>query len=155
MSKKVFKIDNQDVTSGGVLLYSSKRILLIHSDRGYEDIGGKCDTTDKDIIDTIIRETSEETNNMINLTRSRFIDCEYIITQSSKYCIYLIPALSCELKLDSKSFGTYENHDKIKRTIDWIKIIDFIDYAFMKFNLNPRLFNLKINVFFNNLIESL
>ena len=72
-NKKTFYIDTEKekgVTAGGVVLYrfigKEMELLLIETNGMYEDLGGKADTKDRDILSTVCREAHEESNEIIN-----------------------------------------------------------------------------------------
>ena len=78
VERPTFSYNNDNtkpIRAGGVILYkrtnnNNIEVLLIKkiidNTCRYEDIGGKTDSSDINIFDTISRETEEETNNVIN-----------------------------------------------------------------------------------------
>jgi 8-oxo-dGTP pyrophosphatase MutT (NUDIX family) len=102
----------------------------------YDDFGGKIDLTDASVMDAIIRETSEETNHIINKKILRKCDYDEFYNRQSKYYSILIE-VDDDFYPDTSIFGEYENTDKIKRTVDWHKYND------CKNNLAYRLLNNK------------
>ena len=85
----------------------------------HEDIGGKTDTEDVDIYDTISREVSEETNKVISkdVIKEQIKKGIPLYVPFSKYLIYLVEANEDQIKLKPSSFGNEELHDSIKRKI--------------------------------------
>lgn len=142
MSRKIFKINNIEIVAGGALIYRYTRdgleFLMIENNGKYEDIGGKSEMKDTDIIDTIIREVKEETNNLVNVSRDRFLENSKIINPNSKYCIYLIAANNIEKVLNTIDFSDIENHTRIYRKIKWISFKDYLRYLKER-KLNYRL----------------
>lgn len=157
MSKKCFTLNNKLVNACGLILYTKRDddlyLLLIKNNKGkYEDIGGKVENTDIDIYSTCLREVSEETNDLINRfsLKERLIDvkkCKIIYNYKSKYLIFLIEATDQEKMLSSEMFGDIENFSKKNRTVDWISLNNFKQFAFSK--------NLNIRLMISNLFKSL
>ena len=85
------------ISAAGCLFYketvSGKQILLIkYADPNWsllDDFGGKVDEKDVTIYDTIVRETMEETNNVINESHIRSLimdkNTKYFYNKQSKY----------------------------------------------------------------------
>lgn len=157
--RKIFSITLEngeiaDITAGGVILYriiNNKVELLLATNRHkYEDLGGRTDNEDKDISNTISREVYEESNKLINKQsilnriKSRIKRKDYILSKTSKYLLFIIPANHNESKLESKQFGDKEIHDNIPRTICWVPISEFLDPETIKNKLNFRLKNRNI-----------
>jgi len=149
------------IRAGGVLIYKKYnghlKFLLIkkltYGDDLHEDIGGKTDTCDKDIYDTISREVSEETNKVIDqeVIREQIKNGTPLYVPFSKYLIYLVEANEDQLKLKSDDFGDEETHDSIKRKIYWIKIQNFIHD---RYNFNPRMNNQPIKKYITEFYDS-
>jgi hypothetical protein len=135
------------VTAAGALIYKKFRnklkLLIIESDRGFEDIGGKIDTDDQDIFSAAAREIEEETNKKIKIenTLERLKKAPYVYVPKSKYVIFLLEASDKEKRLTKDEFGEYEIHDQIQRTIGWIDLKEFSKSSVVKFKLNWRLRN--------------
>lgn len=116
-----------EVKAGGVLFYIKKdlqvELLLISSQRGYEDFGGCTDICDNDIIDTISREVEEESNGIFNkkYIREKIKDLDPIYIKICKYVLYLVEV---EEYHDPLIFGSMEIHDNIERTVEWVKLSD-------------------------------
>jgi hypothetical protein len=143
LSRKIFCLDdNNKIYAGGALLYKYKNnslyLLMGHPkiEKYYEDIGGKVDKCDDTIYDTIIRETSEETNNVINLTKKQLDESIFYYNNRGKYIISLIEANDEQQKMITLDFGNTELHDCIERTIHWVNI-----NSIQKYNktISPRL----------------
>jgi len=149
------------IRAGGILLYKKYngdiKFLIIKKltfgDNLHEDIGGKTDIGDLDIIDTISREVNEETNNVIN----RDIIKEQIKSVGkplyvpfSKYLIYLVEANELQMNLKPSAFGSEETHDSIKRIIYWMKVKNFL---LDRYNFNPRMNNQGIKKYITEFYE--
>ena len=100
------------------------QLLMIESSRGIEDIGGRTAVGDTCIDDTISREVSEETNNIITAEMARhLLQNTFVIDHyhtNGKYQIKIVNATDEIIKLESYQFGDMEIHDKIERNIKWI-----------------------------------
>jgi 8-oxo-dGTP pyrophosphatase MutT (NUDIX family) len=117
------------ISAGGCLFYKiddrdELSLLLIQYEKGLllDDFGGKVDNTDETIFDTIIRETQEETNNVI---KKNFIINEICMNNFktfyhpySKYFLILIQVKD-DFYPDTNIFGKKEQHENIKRTVHW------------------------------------
>ena len=132
------------IRAGGVLLFNNKKskikLLMIKKTYQlmYEDIGGKTSSFDDDIYETISREVSEETNNLINseIIKKQMYSGKCFYMSHAKYLLIIVKSNSYERKLTDKDFGDKEIHDDINRTIEWINLNDFLEN---KLNFNPRL----------------
>ena len=134
--KKTFM--NKSFYGGGVILYHGKKLLLqkIEGREFWEDFGGKSDKEDKDIIETAVRECSEESNHVLNkdfleeLIKLNKKKCYYLL-QNNTYFIYVIyvPRVVKE-KLIPEIFGEKELHDNIRRKVEWVD---------KDVNLHPRI----------------
>jgi len=132
------------IRAGGVMFYKHKKskveILMIKKTHQlvYEDVGGKTSIYDNDIYETIAREVSEETNNLINsnIIKKQMLYSKCIYMPHAKYLLIIVKANSYEKKLTEKDFGDKEIHDDIDRTIEWINLNDFLEN---KLRVNPRL----------------
>lgn len=142
------------------------KFLLINSQEKYEDFGGRTDVIDKNINETIAREVEEESNGLIKkeyiinniekyLTDKKrnnpeddlenefmtFIGQSNLIKEiyikNSKYLLYFIPT---DIDYDTTKFGTYEIHDNIARTVDWITYEKLISMNNLNFRLRNRQF---------------
>jgi len=132
------------IRAGGVLLFNKKKskieLLMIKKTHQliYEDIGGKTSSFDDNIYETISREVSEETNNLINseIIKKQMYSGKCFYMSHAKYLLIIVKANSYERKLIDKDFGEKEIHDDIDRTIEWINLNDFLEN---KLNVNPRI----------------
>ncbi len=153
MSRKIFNYDNMDesrivnglqdvknlfkhsISACGILFFRNgadgKELLLITYTDPFrtklDDFGGKIDETDDSVMAGMIRETTEETNGVINekiisnvLSKS---PPNIFYTQQSKYYLYIIE-VSNDFFPDTNVFGNFENVDKKSRTVAWHKYVD-------------------------------
>lgn len=130
--RKIIYYENdpiKPVTAAGVIFYrydgKDMQLMLINSRNKLEDIGGKIDQIDRSIEEAAAREVEEETNKIIKANDiidrlNEALSNQKIYVKNSKYLIYIIKANELERELTTDDFGDYENHDKIKRTIQWI-----------------------------------
>jgi len=134
------------IRAGGVIIYrkinNQIQFLLIkkligESER-YEDIGGKTDKEDENELDTIARETYEETNFIISkeIIKKQLEHNKSFYNLKSKYVLYIVKANKYEKKLTSTVFGNVETHDNINRVIEWVDVDMIINKMI---NLHPRL----------------
>jgi len=164
-NRPTFYINDKPIRAGGVIFYyqdeltKNIKILVQYTERTvdnikrmlYEDIGGKTDEIDKCINDTIIRETIEETNNIITkemLEKYFSKENKYIYLAKSKYYLVLIKVDDDIKNIDKRTFGKEEINGK-KRKFFWINsnIIKG-----MPFNERIWLMRKDINDFFSTLI---
>lgn len=137
--------ENKPVTAAGVLIYrfvkGDMEILMADTRGTFEDLGGRVDKKDKDIVSTASREAFEESNEKLNKRKikSRLKEAPVVYVEKMKYVIYIIQANDDEKSLVTKDFGEIETHDNIPRTIKWIPVKSII---FDK--LNWRIKNKKI-----------
>lgn len=167
-SRPTFYIDENEIRAGGILFYryvnhqdsnstcksKSIEVLLSLKQNRYEDIGGKTDSVDQSIFDTISREVQEETNGLITsyhvqkqLQKQVAFErtsSHYII--HGKYLLYIIQANSFERKLSSLDFGETELLFDIPRTMHWIPIEQLSLLC-----LHPRLPCKQITTFFSSI----
>lgn len=72
MVRPTFEYQNQPVKAAGLLVWTEskgKRWTLFRKHKGkWADMGGKTDAVDKTVIDTVVREVCEETNNSLFCT---------------------------------------------------------------------------------------
>ena len=140
------------IRAGGVLFFNCKKskveLLMIKksSNLKYEDIGGKTSECDNDIYETVAREVSEETNNVINITiiKKQLYSAKCIYIPHAKYLLFIVKANSFERKLKTDNFGNKEIHDDIDRTIEWVDFDDFLDN---KLKVNNRLHSYELKGF--------
>jgi len=134
MSKNIKKIfyfnddEEKPVTAGGAIIYkivNNKIKLLLADTRGnYEDLGGRCDLSDRNIYSTIAREVFEESNGLLDkkLIKKRLKKTTPIYIPKSKYLVFIIRATEDESNLICSDFGDIEIHDNIKRKIKWLDL---------------------------------
>jgi ADP-ribose pyrophosphatase YjhB (NUDIX family) len=139
------------ISACGCLFYkivnSRVQLLLIQYDhpnsRLLDDFGGKIDENDETVVDTIARETSEETNNLITKEdlKEWIHNDPKILTfynKCSKYYLKLIEVKEQRsnfllFDIDMDRFGTMEITEKIQRKVNWF------DYEKNKSRLAERL----------------
>ena len=139
------KLYENTISACGCLFYRIKNkkvelLLISYADPNWpklDDFGGKIDEADNSVYETIARETSEETNNIltkeyISDRLSDDEDFESFYEKQSKYYLVLL-RMSKKLYTDTTVFGNFEETDKIKRTINWY------DYENVKSKLAYRL----------------
>lgn len=125
-----YKIENSKV----------KLLLIKYSDVNWprlDDFGGKIEISDMSVFDSMTREVSEETNNIITEEYLKMIINENtptFYTKQSKYHLWLIKVNNNEFQ-DTNIFGNIEYSDNIERIIDWY------DFDEIKNNLAFRLLN--------------
>lgn len=161
MSRKIFNFDKIDeskiieslgkkadlyensISACGCLFYKIndgklQLLLISYTDPGWpklDDFGGRIDDTDLSVFEAIARETSEETNHVIN---KKFM-LELLPTLSktfynkqSKYFVVLHEVDNLFFN-NTKVFGDFETADKLYRTVHWF------DYDIAKPKLSMRL----------------
>ena len=128
---------NKPIRAGGVIFYyqdpltNNIKMLLQYTEKIkdnikrylYEDIGGKTDENDKSINDTIIRETLEETNNIISkelITDYLNRENKILYLEKSKYHLVLIKVDDDIKCLDRRLFGKEDNSSGKKRLFYWV-----------------------------------
>lgn len=137
--------DAKPVTAAGALFYKKvgkqMMVLVIENDSKYEDIGGKIDPDDEDIVAAASREIEEETNGIIKAENviERLRTATYIYVPRSKYVIYLVEANAEEKKLKKNDFGDREEHDGFPRTIGWMAREELAKPAIVQFKMNWRM----------------
>lgn len=142
------------IRAGGILCYvvdnktknsiKKKYWLFRLQNNKFTDTGGKTDIKDKNIIDTAIRETVEETNGHLFSHKHDFEQCTKILKkifkiqqpeplyiQNCKYVLYPIQLKYKNKFLSLKRFGLKEEHDNIEHKYMWL---DYIPK-----NIHPRL----------------
>lgn len=145
-------VDNysNEITSGGVLFYKNNNdnrdfLMIKNIDRNkYEDFGGCVDNKDNNVIETIIRELLEESNNVFNKFLNKN-DLEKLLINSSKYYntnnkyLLIIAKLPLSMNsIDLKDFGNKEKHDNINRCVEWVNEDELLSREFRD-KLNYRL----------------
>ena len=137
--RPTFKYKGYPVRAAGILVYTircGKKIRLLRLVNGkIEDIGGKTDTVDNNIMQTAAREACEETDGRLfssNHTRKKcFVilmdllkktkEIEY--NKKCKYLLFKIYVNPIILKEDMKRFGLEEKTDWgiLKHYYKWFK----------------------------------
>jgi hypothetical protein len=140
--RHAFKTDkNILITAAGALFYSDVHGFLMQSVlnakgvRILSDLGGKVDEKDTSLVETIKRETDEETNSMLpdhDIKSSIMGVCH---NPQCKYLLVVCQAPESFDRMDLASFGSIEKHSSIPRTLLWVSISDFIESD----TLHPRL----------------
>lgn len=157
--RKTFYLDKEKekpVTAGGVIIYrfikKNMELLLVEGRGVYEDLGGRADDDDKDILTTVAREATEESNNLLSKSKikKRLKDASYIYMPKCKYVVYIIKANDEEEKLVSSDFGDKEMHDDVFRKVKWVPAEIFLSPDVIKHKLN---FRLKTKTLFNKIKE--
>lgn len=115
------------ISACGALFYRVKNgkvqlLLIKYVDSGWprlDDFGGQIDLTDDSVLAAMIRETSEETNNVIDLS-------QYILNENTVYfynrrCKYYFAVVRVDENSynDTKIFGDKELKDDFGRYINW------------------------------------
>lgn len=150
-SKIVEKINGSfeyPITACGCLFrYEDNLLLIKYQDVNWpllDDFGGRIDLEDDSVVDAIIREVTEETNNVIsvdmlkNYLSDPYYKKKYYYTPLAKYYFVVVD-------LDQNGynnfhnadiFGKIEYHDNIERTINWYKFSDVKDKLSVRMNSN-------------------
>jgi len=133
------------ISAAGCLFYKddNKLLLIEYADPNWtrlDDFGGVVDENDETIYDTIIRETAEETNNIIDEKLMKQLlennDNKYFYNKLSKYFFVLI-RVDDYFFPNTYVFGIKEQHDQILRKVKWY------DFEEIKQKLAYRLSNTK------------
>lgn len=150
--RPTFFYNGNPVRAAGLLIQvmdHGKIYYLLRSGkkRDWSDIGGKTDKKDKDIIDTIVRETTEETNNKLFSpyhTYKQAYELLDLILRNEELSVYYCPKAKYVLvkvhmdttlkKLSMKRFGLKEETDgwEMQHYFKWIDNIQ-------RHRLHPRL----------------
>ena len=118
------------IRAGGVLFYKydstsqQYNLLMINTNGKYEDFGGQTDLEDDDLVDTVSRETEEESNGIFSkaFIKNKIKDTEPIYIKNCKYMLYIV---EIDKYYDPKDFGDKEIYEDIDRTIEWVSFDDF------------------------------
>lgn len=150
MDRPTFFYNNNPVRAGGILFYVNdngrKEYLLRKGKKDWGDVGGKTDKVDHTILDTIVREVAEETNNKLldpaHTKRDAHKALEKLIEVTPNLDMYYDSMskyllLVCELpietrRLSMKRFGLEETTCVMKHYFRWLSSID-------RKKLHPRL----------------
>jgi hypothetical protein len=129
---------NKPIRAGGIIFYKKDeltkqiKVLMQYTERigidgikrnVYEDIGGKTDEKDLCINDTIIRETVEETNDIIKKETIKELldkDNHYIYLKKSKYYLILVESNKIIVDINRRTFGKEEILSGKLRQFHWI-----------------------------------
>lgn len=122
-----FTKNGNPIRAGGVLFthkklgYLMQKVETKDSNYKYTDFGGKTDAVDLDIVDTILRELREETNNELIISRD-LLEKKSIkkYLSESKYLIFIIRVKS-DFALEIENMGDEEICNKHKRKVVWVK----------------------------------
>jgi len=116
-----------EIKAGGIVFYrygsnGKIKLLVMYSNKYYKDFGGKTDINDKNIKDTVSRETEEESNGIFTqeiLLKKYFDKKKYIelYNKQSKYMVYLI---KIKKKYKPADFGDVEIYENIPRKALWL-----------------------------------
>ena len=148
---KKYTYDNT-VSAAGCLFYKKSNekleLLLISYDdpkwNKLDDFGGQVDDIDNTIYDTIIRETIEETNNIIkkSFLEKKINDKQYksFYNNFSKYYVITIE-VDDNFYPDTDIFGNFETKDKIGRTIKWYNYSDIKNKISNRLTCNKEIIN--------------
>jgi hypothetical protein len=151
-NRPTFTFNNQPVRAAGLLLYTvqdKEPYYLMRSGkkRDWSDIGGKTDIKDADILSTIVREVTEETNNKLFspyhgyeqayelldlILRNQELTVFY--SPKAKYILVKVEMDSSLKNLPMKRFGLKEKTDgwEMNHYFKWIKNIQ-------RHKMHPRL----------------
>lgn len=144
----IYYFDNdpsKPISAAGVLIYRNhqdKMLCLIQDHNNlYEDIGGKIDRVDGQMIETIGREVEDETNGIICSSDiiGRLATAKKIYIPASRYCLHIIEANEKETMLSKEDFREDVKH--IRRTIGWIAREDMARPSTIRYRINFRLRN--------------
>jgi 8-oxo-dGTP pyrophosphatase MutT (NUDIX family) len=122
---------DESISATGCLFYKIvdnkiKLLLIKYTDprwKKLDDFGGKIDEPDKSVFDAAIRETTEETNNVISKnividTMNNDANSTCFYNKTSKYYVHLM-RVDDDFFNDTIVFGNFEKKDKISRTVGW------------------------------------
>lgn len=139
--RPTFFYQDNEIRAGGILFYrftnkGKVEVLLSNKNNRYEDIGGKTDSVDKTILDTISREVHEETNGLFNsnVVASQLYKNRDNGISNGKYLLFVIKANSYERKCTSEEFSDHEILYDIPRTMHWVSL-----ECLSHLQLHPRL----------------
>ena len=129
-TRPTFQYDGKPVRAGGILFYTNINnnifYLLRKGKKDWGDIGGKTDEKDKMIMDTIIREVVEETNNVLlnenHTVQEATAALRTLVECSSRDIFYIKKAKYLLLKVELNSEIYYKNMKRFglkEQTDDW------------------------------------
>jgi dTDP-D-glucose 4,6-dehydratase len=148
-NRPTFFYNGQPVRAAGLLIYvtdhgESSYLLRSEKKGRWSDIGGKTDATDADILTTVVREVTEETNNHLfaghhtfkqaserldHLLRNEELEIFYC--PRGKYILVKVHFDLTVKQMDMKRFGLRE-HEAMNHYYAWVKNIQ-------RHKLHPRL----------------
>jgi hypothetical protein len=147
-----------ELKAGGVLFYrfnseiKEYELLLINTRNNYEDFGGRTDSQDQSIIETVSREVEEESNELFSkkmiLDKMKNAHTEYI-----KHCKYILYFVELTDFIDPKLFGDREIHDNFDRTVEWVKLDQLLENK-LNLKLNFRLKSWNVTNFLKKIKHS-
>jgi len=164
-SKIIPKLDKnytyeKTVSAAGCLFYKTTNnklelLLISYVDpkwNNLDDLGGQVDEIDNTPYDTIIRETMEETNDVIKKSYLQQIIKKQKYTsyynQFSKY-YSIVVEVNNDFFPNTDIFGNFEIKDGIERTIDWYDYSTIKDKICSRIKCNKNIIN-----FLNTLDEN-
>jgi len=142
MSRPTFHYDEKPVRAGGVLFYATidgkRHYLLRKGKKHWGDIGGKTEISDKSIMDMLIREVTEETNNVLfdvshttdeaKQALSNHLentDFNLFYCEKAKYILLRVEVDASVYGLDMSRFGTHESTGKkMSHSFSWVHSVD-------------------------------
>ena len=135
--------DRKIVSALGALFYSRQKksflMQFVPDEKSGKirltDFGGKVDSGDNTIIDSLRREVSEETNRVFPAEYDFLQNLVHFYLEKCKYLLLICQAPPEFESIDPSQFGTSEDGSSIKRTVEWVSVEDFLRAT----NLHPRL----------------
>lgn len=135
------------IRAGGLILYrvttdkngkQDLEYLMIKWNGVYEDFGGKTDKEDMCYQDTVLRETEEESNGILNLYRTYkpVMNNEPVFYKECKYLTYVLKA---DIEYYPEEFDDIEYYENVARTVEWVPHSTLITKKFTKHKLHTRL----------------
>lgn len=122
------------IRAAGILLYHEELGFLMQEKIKYvkknevnveilelSDFGGKTDAMDKNVLDTMLREFKEETNNKIILQKKNLKNQKFRYYHKSKYLLAIVKT-NKTFQEEIKSMGDFEQHDHIARKVLWVDL---------------------------------
>lgn len=137
MDRPTFSIDGYPIRACGITFYAFNEgkmyLLLMKTDKWYEDIGGKTDVGDPDLFYTTARETNEESNRLFEFDEIYQVvqGSQVTVARKSKYAIFYVEIPWFE---NTSIFGESEIYEHNNRIFEWVDV-DRIN----RMKRNPRL----------------
>ena len=152
--RPTFEYAGMPVRAAGILVYTFRghqTVRLFRNINGrLEDIGGKTDSSDKNEVDTAVRECVEETNGKLfdvkhtreecaNILRDLIATaCQVEYNKKSKYLLFKLNVHPGILEQSMKRFG-------LKEETDWGVLEHYYQWKTDKpWKRHPRLFGMKL-----------